>query len=173
VRDAECPAKRWACGLPSDAGQIAHVRRSCLASAERGQRLKICLHRSTRGGLARATKIVRLVLAIACVPTIGRAQTPALLLFGGDDHEVFLGCANCLKTEPTSICNQFGQFGSQFQSDSIWNMFGAYGSKFNIDSPWNQFSRGSVAIVDNDGNFYGHLTANKYENKRTTIVSLN
>src|ERR1700722_10368697 len=97
---------------------------------------------------------VRALLFVAFTTiTSGRAQTPALLLYGGDDHETFLGCVNCSQFEGSSICNQFGQFGSEFQSSSIWNMFGTYGSKFNSKSPWNQFSQGSVAIVDRNGGF--------------------
>jgi hypothetical protein len=85
----------------------------------------------------------------------------------------FWGVLIVRKFETDSICNQFGQFGSEFQSDSIWNMYGTYGSKFNSDSPWNQFSQGSVAIVDQNGGFYGDLTANKFADKRTTIAALN
>jgi hypothetical protein len=114
-----------------------------------------------------------LLVAAFIMPTIGRAQTPALLLYGGADHQTFLGCVNCSQFGADSICNQFGRFGSEFQSDSIWNMFGTYGSKFNSSSPWNQFSQGSVVIVDQNGGFYGYLTANKSANKRTTIAALN
>ena len=113
-----------------------------------------------------------LLVALSTITT-GRAQTPALLLYGGSDHETFLGCVNCSQFEADSICNQFGRFGSEFQSDGIWNMFGTYGSKFNTSSPWNQFSQGSVVIVDRNGGFYGFLTANKFANKRTTIAALN
>jgi hypothetical protein len=117
---------------------------------------------------------VRVLLFVAfSTITSGRSQTPALLLYGGDDHQTFLGCANCSKFEGDSICNQFGRFGSEFQGDSIWNMFGTYGSKFNASSPWNQFSQGSVAIVDRNGGFYGFLTANKFANERTTIAAFN
>ncbi len=117
---------------------------------------------------------VRALLFVALSTiTTGRAQTPALLLYGGDDHQTFLGCANCSKFEGDSICNQFGQFGSEFQSDSIWNMFGTYGSKFNSSSPWNEFAQRSVAIVDRNGGFYGYLTANKVAANRTTIAALN
>jgi hypothetical protein len=126
-------------------------------------------------GQSHAMKLaVRALLFVAfSATTLGRAQTPALLLYGGDDHQTFLGCVNCSKFEADSICNQFGRFGSEFQGESIWNMFGTYGSKFNAKSPWNQFSQGSVAIVDPNGGFYGFLTANKFANKRTTIAALN
>jgi hypothetical protein len=51
-------------------------------------------------------------------------------------------------------------------------MFGTYGSKFSSTSPWNEFAKGSVAIVDQSGGFYGYLTANKFADKRTTIEAL-
>jgi hypothetical protein len=44
------------------------------------------------------------------------AQTPALLLFGDPDHKTFLGCLNCSKFDSGSVCNQFGDNGSQFSS---------------------------------------------------------
>jgi hypothetical protein len=81
-----------------------------------------------------------LLVTFLGIPTIGQAQTPDLLLYGGKDHKILPGCLNCSQFEADSICNQFGRFGSEFQIDSIWNMFGTYGSKFNSNSPWNQFS---------------------------------
>ena len=118
---------------------------------------------------------VRVLLFVALSTiTSGRSQTPALLLYGGDDHQTFLGCVNCSKFEADSICNQFGRFGSEFQGDSIWNMFGTYGSKFNASSPWNQFSQGSVAIVGiGNGGLRSFAPANKLANKRTTIAAFN
>jgi hypothetical protein len=101
------------------------------------------------------------------------APEPALLLFGGKDHDVFLGCANCSKNDASSICNTYGKFGSRYQSDSIWNQYGTYGSHYQSGSPWNKYAPPSVAIVDKDGNFYGYLTANKYAAKRTSISPLN
>jgi hypothetical protein len=39
-----------------------------------------------------------------------KAQT--LLIFGGDKHDVFLGCLNCNKYESSSIWNKYGENGS-------------------------------------------------------------
>lgn len=89
-----------------------------------------------------------------------------LHLFGGYDHEQYLGCLNCNKYDKNSVWNQFGTYGSKFNRLSIWNEFGTYGSKFNSLSPWNQFSNDPPVIVDDQGNFYGFLTLNKYKSAR-------
>lgn len=46
-----------------------------------------------------------------------------------------------------------------------------YGSKYNSESPWNKYSTSGPVIVDNEGNFYGKFTTNKYDNQ-TRIKSL-
>jgi hypothetical protein len=94
------------------------------------------------------------------------AQTKAFLLYGGKDNKTFLGCLNCGKFGATSVCNEFGSHGSEFASESIWNEFGTYGSEFSSDSPWNQFTSTAPVIVDGDGNFYGHFTANEFHANR-------
>ncbi|OGB45944.1 MAG: hypothetical protein A3F76_08370 [Burkholderiales bacterium RIFCSPLOWO2_12_FULL_65_40] len=93
----------------------------------------------------------------------------ALLLFGGEGHKTFLGCLNCGKYNSGSICNKYGDQGSKYNSDSIWNKYGNYGSKYSNQSPWNKYASEPPAIVDKEGNFYGYLTANSYNQKRTRI----
>ena len=62
-------------------------------------------------------------LCLVALATSGAfAQTPALLLFGDADHKTFLGCLNCSQFDSGSVCNQFGQNGSEFSSYSIWNI---------------------------------------------------
>jgi hypothetical protein len=103
---------------------------------------------------------------------LGPAQAQnnvALLLFGGDGHKTFLGCLNCNQYNSGSICNKYGQQGSKYNSDSIWNKYGNYGSRYSNQSPWNKYASDPPAIVDKEGNFYGYLTANQYNPKRTRI----
>jgi hypothetical protein len=103
----------------------------------------------------------------------GPPQTAtALLLFGGQSHDVFLGCLNCGKFDESSIWNQFGKYGSKFQSNCIWNEFGPYGSRYTATSPWNPFAGTPPIVLDSQGNFYGYFTANKLDPKRTTVESL-
>ncbi|MCS7173981.1 MAG: hypothetical protein N0A24_11550 [Armatimonadetes bacterium] len=109
--------------------------------------------------------IIVLVLTVAAA----QAQTPELLLFGGRDHRVFLGCLNCGRFDPDSVCNRFGEYGSRFSSRSIWNRFGDYGSRFSPYSPWNRLALYPPVIVDRQGNFYGYFTSNRFHPNRTTI----
>jgi hypothetical protein len=109
-----------------------------------------------------------LIFLVAVASTSLSAETP-LLLFGGRDHKVFLGCLNCGHFEAGSVCNSFGEHGSQFSGESIWNPFGDYGSQFNSYSPWNQFASDPPVVVDHEGQFYGYFTANRMHLKRTRI----
>ena len=96
-------------------------------------------------------------------------QSDELLLFAGQNHDVFLGCLNCSKYDSSSIWNKYGSYGSKYSSDSIWNKYGTYGSKYSSESPWNKYSSDAPVIVDRAGNFYGYFSANKYHYQRTTI----
>jgi len=118
---------------------------------------------------------VVLRLAILCALTLicnlpFHAQAPkALLLFGGEDHKTFLGCLNCVDTSAISVCNEYGQFGSEYQADSIWNEYGNFGSEYQSQSPWNAYSNDAPIIVDKDGNSYGYFSANDAHHDRTRI----
>ena len=99
-----------------------------------------------------------LLLLLLSLGFIGSANAN-LLLYGGQNHDIFLGCYDCGHFESDSICNRFGLYGSRFNSESIWNRFGTYGSRFSSFSPWNKFSSGSdvPVLVDRSGNFYGYF----------------
>ena len=45
----------------------------------------------------------------------------ALLLFGGKNHDEFIGCLNCGKYDDGSVCNKYGDYGSKYSDKSIWN----------------------------------------------------
>jgi hypothetical protein len=115
---------------------------------------------------------MKYLLALFLLVFVGVANAQnnvALLLFGGDNHKTFLGCLNCSKYDSGSICNKYGQQGSKYSSDSIWNKYGNFGSRYSNQSPWNKYASDPPAIVDRDGNFYGHLTASPYNPQRTRI----
>lgn len=88
------------------------------------------------------------------------AQT--LLIYGGSDHNVYLGKLNASCYDSESIWNEYGTYGSKYSSTSIWNEYGTYGSEYSSYSPWNEYSSLSPVIVDSNGNFYGYFTANIY-----------
>lgn len=87
-----------------------------------------------------------------------------LMIFGGPDHDEFLGCLKCGEFNLKSICNEFGRYGSEFSSKGVFNEFSRFGSQFSLSSPWNEYSTSDSVpvIVDKDGRFYGHFTINKY-----------
>jgi hypothetical protein len=60
--------------------------------------------------------------------TAPQPSPKVLLLFRKEDHKDFLGCLNCVDTSEVSVCNEFGKYGSEFNSKSIWDSFGDYGS---------------------------------------------
>jgi len=95
-----------------------------------------------------------------------------LLLFAGSSHDIFIGCLNCNKHDSSSVCNKYADFGSKYSDKSIWNKYADYGSKYSDKSPWNKYASNPPVIVDRDGGFYGYLTANKYQSKRTEMEIL-
>lgn len=115
-------------------------------------------------------KIVAALIALALAsPTLSAQE---LLLFGGRNNETFIGCLNCSKYDAGSVCNRYGDHGSKYSDKSIWSRYGTFGSKYNDESPWNKYSSNPPVVVDRNGGFYGHFTANRHESKRTTIPSL-
>lgn len=90
-----------------------------------------------------------------------------LSIYGGKNHEVYLGCLTCDKFDSDSIWNKFGLYGSKFNAQSIWNKFGRYGGSFNDYSPFNKFARNPPKLVDQTGKFYGYFTADKFFTNRT------
>jgi hypothetical protein len=97
-----------------------------------------------------------IILAVAST-----ASAQRLLLFGGSNHDVFLGCFSCNEFASDSIFNEFGAYGSEFRQDSIFNDFGTYGSSFSQFSPCNRIASNPPVLVDENGGFYGYLTLNR------------
>lgn len=101
-----------------------------------------------------------LTILIALISATANARE--LLIFGGGNHDEFLGCFNCDEYSTDSICNEFGKYGSEFSNNSIFNEFSAHGNTFSLSSPWNEFSTTDnvPVLVDRSGNFYGYFTIN-------------
>jgi hypothetical protein len=103
------------------------------------------------------TVIVGIALSYASLSYAAAAEQ--YLLYDDDNH--FYGCLNCSTFDAASICNSFGDYGSQFSNDSIWDRFGDVGSRFNEQSPWSKYGQG-LKIVDSRGGYYGRVSANKF-----------
>jgi len=89
-----------------------------------------------------------------------------LHLYGGKEHDVYLGCLNCDRYNSNSIWNANGTYGSRYNTNSLWNSYGNYGGKYSSYSPFNSYSNTPPIILDKDGNSYGYLTVNKYKSRR-------
>ena len=90
-------------------------------------------------------------------------------LYGGKNHDEYLGCLNCDSYSSSSIWNEYGTYGSSYNSKSIWNEFGTYGSDYSSYSPWNAYASYPPVVVDKEGGFYGYFTVNEYKSKRATF----
>ena len=94
------------------------------------------------------------------------ASAQTLHLYGGDNHDVYLGCLNCNNMNTNSIWNQYGTYGNSYSLNSIWNQYGTYGNKYSLYCPWNGYGSNPPVVVDRQGNFYGYFTVNQYKSKR-------
>lgn len=90
------------------------------------------------------------------------AAPPAkLMLFGGLNHQTYLGCLNCSEYATDSIFNSYGSKGSAYSGETIWNAFGQFGSAYSTYGACNPYASDPPVIVDSDGNYYGRLTLNE------------
>ena len=108
-----------------------------------------------------------------CSINVGLAQD--VLVYGGADEDVFLGCLTCSEYDSDSIFNQFGPHGNEFASESIRNRFSVYGSRFSHLSACSSSASDPPILVDEDGGYYGRLTLNPYHpeiSETTEIIDL-
>lgn len=88
-----------------------------------------------------------------------------LHIYGGQNHDEYLGCLNCNSYDTNSIWNEYGTYGNSYNIKSIWNEYGIYGSEYSSFSPWNEYGAIPPVIVDKNGEFYGYLTVNETQIK--------
>jgi hypothetical protein len=108
-------------------------------------------------------KLITFLLIIISLNSFGQKT---LHIYGGKDHDVYLGCINCSDIDQNSIWNEIGKYGSNVSPSSIWNDISTYGSDISQYSPWNDLASYPPVIVDRDGGFYGYLTTNSINYKR-------
>mgnify|MGYP003309311395 FL=1 len=115
-------------------------------------------------------KILSVIIAVLF---IGIANGQTLLIYGGSNHDVYLGKLNASRYDSESIWNEYGRYGNKYNPNSIWNEYGQYGSKYSSYSPFNEYGSNPPVLVDSQGNFYGYFTANKYRPKRANFDLVN
>jgi hypothetical protein len=111
------------------------------------------------------TLLAPIVLLSLCATAHAQAK---LMLYGGADHDVYLGCLNCADTDTESVLNESGRYGSEISAQSIFDESGRYGSRLSPESPCNPFANDPPAIVDQNSSFYGYLTLNAAHRKAVT-----
>lgn len=108
------------------------------------------------------------LLMITCLICFGQSVLARdLLLYGGSNHDEFLGCLVCSEYRSDSVCNEYGKYGSEYRSN-IWNEYSSpYGNEYSSSSPWNEYSTSNSVpvLVDQQGNFYGYFTINSYRSR--------
>ena len=107
-----------------------------------------------------------LLVAIAFLIAFTATGQKALHIYGGKEHDVYLGCLTCDNYDRNSIWNEYSTYGSKYNAKSIWNKYGSYGSDYSDTSPFNAYASNPPVIVDKDGGFYGYFTVNEYKQKR-------
>jgi hypothetical protein len=94
--------------------------------------------------------------------SLAEPKPSKLMIFGGQNHRVYLGCLSCSEIEKDSVFNAFGPAGNRVSNKSIWNPVSEYGSAVSAYSVCNPVATDPPIIVDQDGNAYGRLTLNKF-----------
>lgn len=114
-----------------------------------------------------------LFFIVCCIFSMHCIFSQTLYIYGGEGHDVFLGKLNASKYDSKSIWNEYGTYGSEYNTNSIWNEYGTYGSAYSSYSPFNSYASYPPVIVDEEGNFYGYFTVNKYKSKRANFDLVN
>ena len=114
-----------------------------------------------------------LFFIVCCIFSMHCIFSQTLYIYGGEDHDVFLGKLNASKYDSKSIWNEYGTYGSEYNANSIWNEYGTYGSEYSSYSPFNSYASYPPVIVDEVGNFYGYFRVNIYKSKRANFDLVN
>lgn len=104
-------------------------------------------------------KITTLLFVLSCAFSLHlKAQ---FRIYGGENHDQFLGCLSCAPDDLKSIWSSYSDYGSMHKANSIWNPDGKYGSKTSNYSPFNEKAKCPPVILDKNGKSYGYFTINK------------
>ena len=113
------------------------------------------------------------ILGVASGAQVVRVGSHKIMIFGGNDHKVYLGCLSCSPHAEDSVLNSYGDHGSRYSETSIFNPYGNYGGRYSDNSPCNSYASRPPVIVDENGDYYGELTINQHSADRAKSDSLN
>ncbi|MGN8071926.1 hypothetical protein [Mucilaginibacter sp. SG564] len=113
-------------------------------------------------------KSLAVIILLQLVIAFNINAQPKLKLYGGKNHDQFLGYLSYIENdELNSIWSQFSDYGATHSAKSIWNENGIYGSKTSDYSSFNINAKYPPQVLDRNGKFYGYLTINKNNPKRS------
>lgn len=75
----------------------------------------------------------------------------------------YIGNYNTNRYDPNSVRNTYSQYGSPYSSNSINNNYGQYGSPYSNKSATNPYASDAPKLYDQNGNYRGKLSANRYD----------
>ncbi len=114
--------------------------------------------------------------ADAVVPAL--VESPAasvLLIFGGRNHKVFLGCL-CDDAEEDSVFNEhgkYGQYGLNLDNSSLWSVVGGYRGVVGDYTACGMFTKDPPIVVTPQGQAICRLTTdatNQYQCKAGKLI---
>jgi hypothetical protein len=83
------------------------------------------------------------------------------LIFGGPDHDQYLGCLSCSEFSSESVFNSISPYG--FDNElGVWSSLRPFRSTISGASACSQFAAKPPIVVDREGNFYWSLTINQF-----------
>ena len=89
------------------------------------------------------------------------APGEALLLFGGAEHNIFLGCLNCGEYDESSVWNKYSQYGFG-NTYAIWNRYGEHLNPYSATSVCNSYATDGPLVTDARGSARARFTLNEY-----------
>lgn len=112
---------------------------------------------------------MKFILIIIFVFTATSVFAQKVMIYGGENHDVYLGCLTCTQFHDESIWNENGVYGARNNNLSVWSEFSDYGNEFSYLSPWNEYATHPPILVDEEGGYYGYFTKNVYFKDRTEV----
>lgn len=107
------------------------------------------------------------LLLIILFFTITSVYAQKVMIFGGENYDVYLGCLTCTQYHDESVWNENGAYGTKYNNLSIWSEFSDFGNEFSHLSPWNEFATKPPKLFNDKGVFCGYFTRNIYYKDRT------
>ena len=88
---------------------------------------------------------------------LASAEPAKILVFGGAEQDVYLGCLNCSPYDKDSVNYPYGRYGFKHSGLSIFNAEGLYGSTLSRYSPCNPGATFPPMLKNENGDTFGRL----------------